>query len=110
MDETRRWDFVGRVLRVEEARKLGHQPQSNLPGVGRRRSRRPGRGRRLPHAGVTSRSSEAGERAQGSRGVTELEAQGLAEAHVAVDMGGQHDDTSGQGCAISTSRPKSTLA
>ena len=44
------------------------------------------------------------------RGVAELEAEGLAKRDVALDVGGQHDGTSGHGWAISDRRPKSTLA
>jgi hypothetical protein len=44
------------------------------------------------------------------RDAAELEPEGLAERDVTIDVGGQHDATSGHGWAISERRPKSTLA
>ena len=44
------------------------------------------------------------------RGLVEPEAEGLTKRDVALDVGGQHDGTSGHGWAISERRPKSTLA
>ena len=58
----------------------------------------------------SSGSGEPGESVETSRGVAELEAEGLAKRDIALDVGGQHDGTSGHGWAISDRRPKSTLA
>src|SRR5258708_37726631 len=51
-----------------------------------------------------------GEGLEPSRGVAELEAEGLAQRDVALDVGGQHGGTAGHGWAISDRRQKSTLA
>jgi hypothetical protein len=59
---------------------------------------------------VSSGSGEPGESVETSRGVAELETEGLAKRDITIDVGGQHDATSGHGWAISERRPKSTLA
>ena len=59
---------------------------------------------------VTPGRGEPGESMETSRGVAKPEAEGLAQRDVALDVGGQHDGTSGHGWAISERRPKSTLA
>lgn len=61
-------------------------------------------------ASVAPSLGVAGEGTQVARDLMELEAERLAERDVALGVGGQHDTAPGQGCAISDSRPKSTLA
>jgi hypothetical protein len=106
-----RWhDFVDRVLGVEEARHVSHVPQSNVPRIRGAGLSSPCHGCGRADVGVAVRSREGGERAKLFRGVVKCEAERLPEADVAFNLIGQHDETSGHGCAISERRPKSTLA
>jgi hypothetical protein len=110
VEEIRWRDFMNRVLDVEEARCASNVLQPNMPRLGGGGLSGPLDGCGHADVRITFRRREGRERTKLSRGVVKLEAERLPKAHVPFNVIGQHDETSGHGCAISDRRPKSTLA